>query len=332
MGADDLLTDDPRRAAAALRDGHLAVLPTETVYGLGARAGDVHAVARVYAVKGRPADHPLIVHLPDGASLRPWAAHVPAYAQRLADAFWPGPLTLVLPRGEGCGRHVTGGADTVALRVPDHRLTLTVLDELAEGVAAPSANRFGRVSPTTAAHALAELGERLHPGRDLILDGGPCRVGVESTIVDATGEAPRLLRPGAISGEQVAEVGRVGIDRAASRVRAPGTLPSHYAPRARVRVVGADDLAQLAASASSDEVPKLGLLAPAEVATPVGVARLSAPSTVEEYAAALYASLREADALRLDDVLAVAPGVTMQGRGRGLAEAIRDRLTRAAHG
>lgn len=332
MGADELLTTDPSRAIAALRDGHLVVLPTETVYGLGARADDVRAVARVYAVKGRPADHPLIVHLPHGAPLRPWAAGVPAYAQRLADEFWPGPLTLVLPRGGACGQHVTGGADTVALRVPDHPLTLAVLDGLAEGVAAPSANRFGRVSPTTAAHVVAELGSRLNPGRDVILDGGPCRVGVESTIVDATGAAPRLLRPGAVSDAQIAEAGGVALNRAASRVRAPGTLPSHYAPRARVHVIEVDDLARLVASCSSSETPTAGLLALAEIATPEGVVRLSAPPTVDVFAAVLYASLREADALGLDHVLAVAPRASAEGRKHGLAEAIRDRLTRAAHG
>lgn len=333
MDADDLLTADPARAVAALRAGHLAVLPTETVYGLGARASDPGAVARVYAVKGRPADHPLIVHLPAAASLDGWADDVAPYARRLAEAFWPGPLTLVLRRGEKSGPHVTGGGETVGLRVPDHPATLAVLDALADGVAAPSANLFGRVSPTEARHVLDELGHRLHGGQDVVLDGGPCRVGVESTIVDATGRAPRLLRPGAVSAAQVAAAGGVPIDPTPSRARAPGTLASHYAPRARVQIV----TAQAVRTASPGEgwpagPPTVGLLALAELATPQGLVRLSAPATVDEYAAVLYASLREADALRLDRVLAVAPRVCDDARTRGLAEAIGDRLTRAAHG
>lgn len=320
---DELVTTDPGRAAAALRDGHLAVLPTETVYGLGARASDPRAVARVYAVKGRPADHPLIVHLPQGASLDGWATAVPGYARRLAEACWPGPLTLVLRRGARTGTYVTGGTDTVGLRVPDHALTLQVLALLDDGAAAPSANRFGRVSPTTPHHVLAELGERLRAGHDVVLDGGPCRVGVESTIVDATGAAPRLLRPGATTADEVADIGGVALDASASPVRAPGTLAAHYAPSARVVLV---DPGAVADFGSEAELPADGLLAPAEVPTPLGVVRLSAPATVEQYAASLYAALREADALRLSRVLAVAPS------GGGLAAAVRDRLERAARG
>jgi L-threonylcarbamoyladenylate synthase len=319
--ASALLTRDPAVAAAALRSGRLAVLPTETVYGLGAVASDPHAIARVYAVKARPADHPLIVHLAGVERMDGWAARVPEYAHRLAHRCWPGPLTLVLPRSRRVGDQVTGGQDTVALRVPDHPLTLAVLRLTDDGVAAPSANRFGRVSPTTAQHALDEIGDRLVPGRDIVLDGGPCRVGVESTIVDCTGPAPRLLRPGAVSAEQVASVGGVPLDRSASAVRAPGTLASHYAPRARVVVVG--DVRDVPAGPVND-APSGGLLAPAEVPTPPGVVRLAAPSTVDEYAAGLYAALREADALALRTVHAVPPA------GDGLAVAVRDRLARAA--
>ncbi len=175
--SDPLLTHDPARAGAALRAGRLAVLPTETVYGLGADAADPHAVARVYAVKGRPADHPVIVHLADGGALHDWATQVPGYARRLAEGCWPGPLTLVLARHDRVGDHVTGGQPTVGLRVPDHALTLTVLRAFGGGVAAPSANRFGRVSPTTAAHVLAELAGALVPGSDVVLDGAPARWG-----------------------------------------------------------------------------------------------------------------------------------------------------------
>lgn len=323
-----LLTNDPARAALALARGDLAVLPTETVYGLGARASDPSAVARVYAVKGRPADHPLIVHLPSADAVRMWAAKVPDYAARLAHALWPGSLTLVLPRGQRAGLHVTGGQATVGLRVPDHPDTLAVLERLDDGVAAPSANRFGRVSPTTAEHAMAEIGDQLVPGRDVVLNGGPCRVGVESTIVDATGPAPRILRPGGVSAEQVSEVGEVAIDPTPSRARAPGTLAAHYAPRAHVRVTTAAGLPDEIGSRSGapGEIPDVGLLALASVPTPDSVVRLAAPATVDAYAAGLYAGLREADALRLTRVIAIPP------TGSGLAEAVQDRLARAAAG
>jgi L-threonylcarbamoyladenylate synthase len=320
---EELATTDPERAADALRAGRLAVLPTETVYGLGARAADPGAVARVYAVKGRPADHPLIVHLPTGADLVGWAVDVPDYARRLAQTFWPGPLTLVLRRGPRTGLHVTGGTDTVGLRVPDHSLTLEVLRQLGEGVAAPSANLFGQVSPTTAGHVLDEIGQRLVPGLDVVLDGGPSRVGVESTIVDATGAAPRLLRPGAVTPAQVEATAGVAVSLEPSPVRAPGTLAAHYAPRAQVLLVSSDVVQE---HDPWQGRPTRGLLAPAHVATPPGLVRLSAPVDEAAYAAVLYSALREADALRLRSVIVVPPA------GPGLAEAIRDRLTRAAHG
>lgn len=333
MRTDDLRTTEVADAVRALREGHLAVLPTETVYGLGARATDRAAVARVFAVKGRPADHPLIVHLPPSEPLDGWAEGVAAYARRLAEVFWPGSLTLVLPRGEKSGLHVTGGAETVGLRVPEHPLTLAVLHELADGVAAPSANLFGRVSPTTAGHVLDELGDRLRPGMDVVLDGGPCRIGVESTIVDATGPAPRLLRPGAISADDVARAGGVPLDATPSPVRAPGTLASHYSPRAWVEVVTQDEAAQVTATVSRMSAPSIGLLALADVPTPPSLVRLSAPAGVGEFASVLYASLREADALGLSLVLAIPPEPTDDGPmgDAGLVSAIRDRLARAAH-
>jgi L-threonylcarbamoyladenylate synthase len=326
--ADPLLTTDPDAAVAALRAGRLAVLPTETVYGLGADATRRSAVARVYAVKARPADHPLIVHVADAAAVPPWARAVPEYASRLAAACWPGPLTLVLPRSERAGDHVTGGQDTVALRVPDHPLTRAVLERFAGGVAAPSANRFGRVSPTTAQHVLDELAGALLPGHDVVLDGGPCRIGVESTILDCTGPAPSVLRPGGVSPADVERLGGVPLASApepGSGVRAPGTLASHYAPQARVRLLDADALDGLAEHPLTGD-PDTGLLAPAELRTPPGVVRLAAPADAAEYARGLYAALREADALALRTVLAVAPP------GPGLAAAVRDRLSRAAAG
>ena len=299
------------------------MLPTETVYGLGARADDPAALARVYATKGRPADHPLIVHIADLDALHAWSADVPFYAARLAERFWPGPLTLVLPRSIRALDAVTGGQDTVALRLSEHPMFRAVLDALARdtgddaiGIAAPSANRFGGVSPTTAQHVVDELGSLLQD-RDVILDGGACGVGVESTIVDCTGDVPVILRPGAVSANDVREV--TGLDLGTrSDVRAPGTLASHYAPTARVTIIAAAD--------ASDVQPPAGLLALASVPTPPGVVRLSAPETVDDYARVLYAALREADALHLPSVVAIAPSP------EGIGAAVIDRLTRAAAG
>ena len=320
------MTDDPTVAAQALVEGRLAVLPTETVYGLGARADLPHAIARVYAAKGRPADHPLIVHVLDATALDAWGVEVPDYARALAAAFWPGPLTLVVARSERAADFVTGGQDTVALRVPSHPVMRAVLRGLGDllgdpavGIAAPSANRFGRVSPTTAVHVIDELADALADD-DVVLEGGASAVGVESTIVDCTGPAPVVLRPGQVSRADVERV--TGLTAGAtSTVRAPGTLASHYSPQARVLVV--DAATALGTSAPDASV---GLLALAEVATPPGVVRLSAPETTDDYARVLYAALREADALGLGTVLAVPPPP------EGVGAAVADRLARAAAG
>lgn len=321
-----LLTTDPQAAAQALADGHLAALPTETVYGLGARADDPHAVARVYAAKGRPADHPLIAHVKDTEAAWQWASNVPDYAKALAEAHWPGPLTLVLPRSDRAGDFITGGQSTVAVRVPSHPVMRDVLTRLAElthdpaiGIAAPSANRFGRVSPTTAAHVQAELEQHLTDD-DVILDGGPSTVGVESTIVDCTGPAPVILRPGHVTAEDVETT--TGLPLAErSEVRAPGTLASHYAPEAGVTLLThADELTHV----NVDDDARTGLLALNHIATPAGIVRLSAPETAEEYARVLYSALREADALELTSVLAVLPP------NEGVGAAVIDRLTRAS--
>ena len=320
------LTDDPRAAAAALAAGHLAAVPTETVYGLGARADDPHAVARVYAAKGRPADHPLIVHVRDADAAWQWAASVPGYARELAARHWPGPLTLVLERSARAGDFVTGGQSTVAVRVPSHSVFRAVLDALADltgdpaiGVAAPSANRFGRVSPTTVQHVTDELGALLSAD-DVVLDGGASDVGVESTIVDCTGDAPVILRPGRVSHDDVVTAtGLVLGDH--SPVRAPGTLAAHYAPTARVIVVDAVDVITDAMITTD---ARTGLLALAAVPTPAGIVRLAAPSTADDYARVLYSALREADALQLTRVIAVAPP------SDGVGAAVADRLKRAA--
>jgi L-threonylcarbamoyladenylate synthase len=317
-----LPTTDPSVAAQALAGGHLAVLPTETVYGLGAVADDPAAVARVFAVKGRPVDHPLIVHVRDVDAARAWVALVPAYAEALMDQLWPGPLTLVLPRSSRAADYLTGGQDTIAVRIPGSPVMREVLRELARlrddpfvGIAAPSANRFGKVSPTTAHHAAEELGDYLL-AKDVILDAGPCVVGVESTIVDCSGDNPVILRPGKVTAQQIAEVTGKTLG-SASEVRAPGTLAAHYSPQAQVRVIDEDALSAVQ--------PNEGFIALASLPTPEGVVRLCAPRTIEEYASCLYRALREADSLHLTSVVAVPPS------GEGLAEAIRDRLQRASH-
>ena len=319
-------TTDPRVAALRLRDGGLVAVPTETVYGLAARADDPHAVARIYAAKGRPADHPLIVHVPDASALDHWAASIPEYARALADAFWPGPMTLVVKRSDRAGDFITGGQDSVAVRVSSHplmdetlRALIQLTDDPAIGIAAPSANRFGRVSPTSAQHVHDEFTDIIGDD-DYILDGGESAVGVESTIIDCTDEIPRLLRAGAITVDDIEQVTGV-VPGMTSTVRASGTLESHYAPLADVVIT---DAAGLASSHSTDEA-RVGVLALASIETPVGMVRLSAPASNDEYAHVLYAALREADALQLTTVLAVLPDES------GLGAAVIDRLKRAAH-
>ena len=320
------LITDPRVAAVRLSDGGLVAVPTETVYGLAARADDPHAVARIYAAKGRPADHPLIVHVANSLALDEWAICIPEYAHRLAAAFWPGPMTLVVKRSDRAGDFITGGQDSVAVRVSSHplmddtiRALITLTNDPAIGIAAPSANRFGRVSPTSAQHVLDEFANIIGDD-DLILDGGESSVGIESTIIDCTDEIPRLLRAGAITVDDIERVTGL-VPGMTSTVRASGTLESHYAPVADVVIT---DAAGLAASHSTDEA-RVGVLALASIETPVGMVRLSAPASNDEYAHVLYAALREADALQLTTVLAVLPDAS------GLGAAVIDRLKRAAH-
>jgi L-threonylcarbamoyladenylate synthase len=330
------------RAARVWLAGGLVGLPTETVYGLSADAQDPVAVARIYAAKGRPADHPLIVHVQGPQALAGWSAGPNAAAERLAAAFWPGALTVVVARSERAGDFITGGQDTVALRCPDHPVARACLEALARlsgdparGVAAPSANRFGRVSPTRALDVLAEVGPSMDPARDLVVDGGPCAIGVESTIVDRTAHPPRVLRLGAISQEQIDAVLAGDVEGSVpaavlagaeiSEVRTPGTLESHYAPVAAVLLVEAGGFESFASGRES--WPRTGLVAASEVVTPDGWTRLAAPVTAEEYARELYVALRRADELELAIVVAVLPDAT----GGPLALAVRDRLARAAY-
>jgi len=308
-------TESIRDAALALKNRHLVAFPTETVYGLGADATSSEAIARVYQAKGRPADHPLIVHIASMDGLGEWSRDIPEYAIALARDFWPGPLTLVLKRSELAQDFITGGQDTVGLRVPAHPIALALLNEFiavgGKGIAAPSANRFGAVSPTNADAVAEELSSHLLEG-DLILDGGQSLIGLESTIVDCTGPAPMILRLGAITPLMVEEsTGLVALESNPSSIRVSGSLNSHYSPKARVLL---DVIAE-----SGD-----GLIAPDQIPTPNGVIRLSAPSSIEQYARELYLALRKADQLGLGVVVVLQPG------GDGLAAAIRDRLRRSA--
>ena len=306
-------------AVDALRRGRLVAFPTETVYGLGANARDADAVARIFAAKGRPADHPVIVHLPSPELLPRWAARVPDAARRLADAFWPGPLTLVLPRAAGVPDAVTGGLDTVGLRMPGHPVALALLRAFGDGIAAPSANRYGRVSPTLAQHVRDELGDRV----DVILDGGRCDVGIESTIVDVSGDAPVLLRPGAITVDMLEAVLGIPVREAGEGATpAPGRKPSHYAPRARVLLASDAEAVSLARSFASGGA-RVGLLAVHPPVDPA-VVWLGLPDDPPSQARQLYQRLRDADALGLDVVIAVPPP------GEGVAIALNDRLRRAA--
>jgi len=305
-------------AAANLLAGGLVAFPTETVYGLGADASNAAAVARIYSVKGRPADHPLIVHVASMDGLGDWADDVPGYAILLARDFWPGPMTLVVQRSELAGDFVTGGQDTVGVRVPNHPVALGLLEGFArvggKGVAAPSANRFGNVSPTTAQAVSDELGDYLADG-DQILDGGACTVGVESKIIDCTGDVPKILRPGAITAQMIQEctgLEDIGVVEE-TVIRVSGSLDSHYAPVATVVL-------------DQSPVAGQGFIAIADVASADGVLRLAAPKTHEEFARVLYSALRAADEQGLATV------VVHQPQGDGIAIAIRDRLKRAAHG
>jgi L-threonylcarbamoyladenylate synthase len=308
-------------AALALKSGHLVAFPTETVYGLGADARNPEAVKRIYVVKGRPSDHPLIVHISSIDQLDKWAIDIPDYAIALARAYWPGPMTLILKRADIVKDFITGGQDTVGLRVPSDPIALALIQEFEaisnSAVAAPSANRFGQVSPTTA-HAVHEELSNFLEQDDQVLDGGMSSVGVESTIIDCTGKNPCILRPGAISEEMILEITCMELDseasnHSASEIRVSGSLDKHYSPSAMVLL---------------DQFPIIGqgFIALSKIATPEGVIRLASPNTHEEFAHVLYASLRAADEKGLQEV------VIMQPQGNGIAVAIRDRLIRAANG
>jgi len=311
-------TESIKAAAQSIAQGNLVAFPTETVYGLGADATNEEAIAKIYRAKGRPADHPLIVHISSLDSIGEWAEDISEYAINLARDFWPGPMTLIFKRSQLAKDFVTGNQNTVGLRVPNQPIALALLKEFenlgGKGIAAPSANRFGAVSPTTAQAVKEELDNYLDQTNDVILDGGPCQVGVESTIIDCTSDTPQILRLGAITKEMIAEsTGLLVIDEPTSDIRVSGSLESHYSPNAKVVL---------------DTNPERGdgFIAIASIPTPSGAIRLAAPSSIEGFAREIYSALRFADAQGLTKVCVIQP------EGEGLAAAIRDRLKRAARG
>jgi L-threonylcarbamoyladenylate synthase len=314
-------TDALKLAATTLLHGNLVAFPTETVYGLGAHALSKQAVARIYDTKGRPSDHPLIVHLHSMQVMGQWVEDVPEYAIALGRDFWPGPMTLIFKRSTLAQDFITGGQNTVGIRVPDHVVALGLLEAFhtlgGHGIAAPSANRFGHVSPTTAQAVRDELSEFLME-EDQILDGGACTVGVESTIIDCTGQAPRILRPGGITIEMIKDstgltpVQPIGT-KEIEEVRFSGSLEKHYAPAAKVILDATPIVGQ-------------GFIALSDSKTPEGVIRLAEPKNTQEFARDLYSALRKADELRLAEVFVEQP------QGEGIAIAIRDRLERASKG
>ncbi len=309
--------DTLSQAALSLKNGALVVLPTETVYGLGADASNEKAVSRIYEVKGRPQDHPLILHIASMNDITYWADEISDYAIALARAFWPGPMTLIFKRSENAKDFVTGGQNTVGLRVPDHTLALGLLQECKKigvhAIAAPSANRFGHVSPTTATAVQEEIGAYLS-AQDLILDGGAAQVGLESTIIDCTGDAPKILRPGAITQAMIEEATDLKIsENNHSQIRVSGSLEKHYAPKAKIIL-------------DAQAIAGQGFIAPADVATPSGAIRLASPQSTDDYARVLYSALRDGDAQGLETIAIIQP------IGDGLAIAIRDRLMRASKG
>jgi len=305
-------------AGAALISGNLVAFPTETVYGLGADASNQQAVAKIYEVKGRPTDHPLIVHISSINNLNKWTKDIPEYAVKLARAFWPGPMTLILPRTDLAKNFITGGQNNVGIRVPAHTVALALLKEFESqggyGVAAPSANRFGKVSPTCAEDVNEELSDYLSEN-DLVLDGGPSLVGIESTIINCTKSSPTILRPGGITAAMISDLLGIQIEVstkvASNQIKAPGLLESHYSPRAKVYLSGTPAFGD-------------GLIALSKFFTPPGVIRLISPATNEEYARTLYQGLRLADSKKLEKIFVIKP------TGDDIALAICDRLQKAS--
>jgi L-threonylcarbamoyladenylate synthase len=308
--------DEIKKAARALKNGHLVAFPTETVYGLGADATNERAVNRIYSVKGRPTDHPLIVHISSIDQLERWAIEIPDNAIKLAQTFWPGPMTMILKRSKLAKNFISGGMEYVGLRVPAHLVANDLLVQFEKigglGIVAPSANRFGAVSPTSPDHVLNELKEYAE-SEDLILNGGACRIGIESTIINCTNTLVSIIRPGAITSKMISDTlgDRYMNNQLSRKIKAPGNLNRHYSPQAKILI---------------NEVPKIGegLIAQNNFKTPKGVIRLLSPSNLEEYASGLYQAMRYGDELNLKTISIYMP------ENIGLGVAIIDRIKKAA--
>lgn len=314
------ISDSPDQSALVLQQGGLVAFPTETVYGLGADAQNELAIKRIYLVKARPINHPIIVHVSNTSMLSYWTKDIPKFAFKIAETFWPGPLTLILRKSKNVSNFITGFQDTVGIRIPSDPIATKFLNAFEKlgghGVAAPSANRFGKVSPTSTSAVVSELGKYLSAS-DLILRGDYCSVGIESTIIDCTKSIPRILRPGQISAEMVESTLRIKVlsfnpNSSNIGLKFSGSFNSHYAPKAEVFIEGAPN-------------PGDGFIAYADLPTPKGVIRLASPKNNYEYARILYYALRLADTRGLKKVVAI-PAL-----GSGIAEAINDRLRRASN-
>lgn len=305
---------DILKAAMALKNGYLVAFPTETVYGLGADATNQDAVSRIFSIKNRPKNHPLILHLGSINEIENWAIEIPDYAYKLANKYWPGPMTLILKRRSNVKDFVTGGQETVGIRIPNHEIALSLLQEFKKigsgAIVAPSANKFGKVSPTSFEHVSQELLNDLD-SNDLILDGGQCQIGVESSIIDCTKNFPKVLRPGAISEEQITEIIELDLSSKSTDIRVSGSFKSHYAPNAKVLL-------------DQTPAPGDGFIALKNIPTPQGAIRVGEPLNIEEFAKNLYSNLRRVDELALEKVVVIQP------QGLGLAVAIRDRLKKAS--
>ena len=318
----DLVTTDLEVAVSKISQGYLCAIPTETVYGLAASATNPTAIARVFEAKGRPTDHPLIVHVAEVQTANLWIKDLPKWTEQLVNEYWPGPLTIVGSRTELASNQITAAQETVAVRVPDHPVALKLLamlrDQGIPGIVAPSANKFGQVSPTTAKHVINDLGHYLEAHNDIVLDGGACIVGIESTIVLVTKDTPVILRPGIITAEDIERVtGIKPTSNTESNIKVSGNLAAHYSPKATVEVINDVQNVEFKSPA--------GFIALSNISTPANLIRLATPTTTNEFASSLYSAMRLADEQKLGRIYVVVPDAN------GIGSALIDRISRAAH-
>ncbi len=312
----DPTQDKIKKAAKALKDGHLVAFPTETVYGLGADATNEKAISRIYSTKGRPSDHPLIVHIASMAMIKKWAIEVPDYAIKLAKEFWPGPMTLILKRNNLAKNFITGGQNNIGLRIPSNQVAISLLSEFEKlngfGIAAPSANLYGAVSPTSFSDVIMEIGNKLSE-EDIVIDGQPCEIGIESTIIDCLSAVPKIIRPGFVTSEMIMKKIKLKhcLVNPNTKIKHSGQNDSHYSPRAKVVI-------------NANPKPGDGFIALSNVPSPKDSVRLASPKNIEEFARILYSAYRKADLLSLDRILVILP------EGNGLAVAVRERIEKSA--